>query len=253
MNWILLRGLTREARHWGDFPQILKDQGIAESVYTLDAPGVGLKNDQVSPVNIKNYVKYLRPEFQTILRQNPGAWGILGISMGAMIAMKWIELYPQDFQVGVMINTSAANFSSPIKRMSLKTIKSAAALFFSKSLEEREKFVYQITTNLESHNELSKVAEWVKYARENPVSKASFLSQLIAAGKFTAPPRLGIPTLFLVSEKDQLADSACGKKLAKHFNARVDVHPEAGHDLPLDDPDWICQQIQAFLNEQDRH
>lgn len=253
MNWILLRGLTRESRHWGEFPQILIDQGVAETAYCIDAPGAGFKNDQVSPFDIKSYVNYMRPEFQTILRQNPGSWGILGISMGAMIGMEWIKNFPNDFNVGVFINTSASNFSSPLKRMSIRTIKSAAGLFFNKSLEDREKFVYQMTTHLESSNELTKVAEWVRIARENPISKLSFIAQLIAAGKFKAPNKLDIPCMFLVSEKDQLADSECGKKLAKHFNARLELHPEAGHDIPLDDPLWACQKIQSFLNEKDLH
>jgi pimeloyl-[acyl-carrier protein] methyl ester esterase len=249
MKWILLRGLTREARHWGEFPQILVDEQIAEAAYSIDAPGSGLKNDQISPFDITSYVKYMRPEFQMLRRQHPGPWGILGISMGAMIAMKWMELYPQDFANGVLINTSASNFSSPLKRLSLRTIKSIGGLFFNKSLEDREKFVYQITTHLESSDELTKVAEWVKIARENPISKASFMGQLIAAARFKAPRSLTVPTLFLVSEKDQLADSECGKKLAAHFRSPLHLHPEAGHDLPLDDAKWVCQKISEFINK----
>lgn len=253
MKWILLRGLTRESRHWGEFPKILVEEQVAEAAYSIDAPGSGLKNDQISPFDIASYVKYMRPEFQMLRRQHPGPWAVLGISMGAMIAMKWIEMYPQDFANGVFINTSASNFSSPLKRMSLPTIKSIAGLFFNKSLEDREKFVYQITTHLESSNELSKVAEWVKIARENPISKMSFVAQLLAAARFKAPKSLTVPTLFLVSEKDQLADSDCGKKLAKHFRSHLQLHPQAGHDLPLDDPKWICEKIKQFLVDQSNH
>lgn len=250
MKWILLRGLIRESRHWGEFPKALVKEQIADAVYAIDAPGAGLKNRQVSPFDIASYVKYMRPEFQMLRRQHPGPYAVMGISMGGMIAMKWIEMYPQDFANGVLINTSASNFSSPLKRMSLPIIKRFAGLFFSKSLEDREKFIYQITSHLENGNENSKVEEWVKIALENPISKVSFFTQLIAAARFKAPVSLTVPTLFLVSEKDQLAHSDCGRELAKHFRSPIELHTEAGHDLPLDDPSWICEKIKKFLEKQ---
>ena len=40
MSWILLRGLTREARHWGAFTSLLA-QRSGEDVVTLDLPGSG--------------------------------------------------------------------------------------------------------------------------------------------------------------------------------------------------------------------
>lgn len=253
MKWILLRGLAREARHWGDFPQTIIDTGLGEAAYAIDAPGAGLKSAQFSPISIEGYVKHMRPEFQTIRRQNPGPWGIIGISMGAMMGMKWLEQYPQDFSCGVFINTSASNFSSPIKRMSLRTMKNIVRLLFDKGLEEREKFIFQLTSHLSSTNELEKVAEWVKYARENPISHHNFLSQLIAAARFKAPKSLSVPSMFFVSEKDQLADADCGKKLASHFKAHLAIHDEAGHDLPLDDPTWVCDETKKFINSIDLH
>ena len=36
--WVMLRGLTREARHWGNFPAQLGDP-VAQPVITLDLPG----------------------------------------------------------------------------------------------------------------------------------------------------------------------------------------------------------------------
>jgi len=37
----------------------------------------------------------------------------------------------------------------------------------------------------------------------------------------------------------------CSNALAERFNCSLDVHPNAGHDLPLDAPDWVIQQFAA--------
>ena len=39
-DWVLLRGLTREARHWGGFPERL-GAALGVEVHCLDLPGNG--------------------------------------------------------------------------------------------------------------------------------------------------------------------------------------------------------------------
>ena len=50
---MLLRGLTRESRHWGDFPDLLRSLPGAPRVVTLDLPGNGRLNTQPSPLHIE--------------------------------------------------------------------------------------------------------------------------------------------------------------------------------------------------------
>ena len=64
----------------------------------------------------------------------------------------------------------------------------------------------------------------------------------------------GAPFTYVSEEKtrqarDQLVDPACSAQLAAAWKADLEVHPEAGHDLPLDDGPWVVNQVRAWLEK----
>ena len=52
MNWLLLRGLAREQRHWGRFPALLSAKLPGDRVFCLDLPGTGTEHRRKSPASI---------------------------------------------------------------------------------------------------------------------------------------------------------------------------------------------------------
>ena len=56
----------------------------------------------------------------------------------------------------------------------------------------------------------------------------------------------------LASEGDILVDPVCSRRLASRWQAKLDVHPAAGHDLPLLAPDWIIEKVRGFLSEPEK-
>jgi pimeloyl-[acyl-carrier protein] methyl ester esterase len=38
------------------------------------------------------------------------------------------------------------------------------------------------------------------------------------------------------------------ERLSKAFGYPLRVHPDAGHDLALDAPDWVIAQLQEFFS-----
>ena len=80
-----------------------------------------------------------------------------------------------------------------------------------------------------------------------PVSRATLGRQLFAATTFRAPKRLAPPTLVVVGGRDPLAAPACGRALATRFGARLELHPDAGHDIGTDAPDWLAARVGAWL------
>jgi hypothetical protein len=56
------------------------------------------------------------------------------------------------------------------------------------------------------------------------------------------------PTTWLLIRGILLVSPECSKKLAKHWGLPVLWHDRAGHDLPLDDPDWLVAQIARRVN-----
>jgi hypothetical protein len=42
--------------------------------------------------------------------------------------------------------------------------------------------------------------------------------------------------------QDVLVSPQCSATLAHRWQVELRIHPDAGHDLPLDDPAWVIQQ-----------
>jgi pimeloyl-ACP methyl ester carboxylesterase len=56
-----------------------------------------------------------------------------------------------------------------------------------------------------------------------------------------------VPLLVLSSAGDQLVDPRCSTRLAHAWQAPHAIHPNGGHDLPLDDGPWVAQEVAKWL------
>ena len=52
--------------------------------------------------------------------------------------------------------------------------------------------------------------------------------------------------LLLNGAGDRLVDPRCSDRIAAAFGLPLHRHPRAGHDLPLDAPDWVAAEVAAF-------
>ena len=56
--------------------------------------------------------------------------------------------------------------------------------------------------------------------------------------------------LILWGEKDAYLDVTSASRLAAGIrSARLETHPEGGHFLPIDQPEWVAKRISTFLEE----
>ena len=46
---------------------------------------------------------------------------------------------------------------------------------------------------------------------------------------------------------DALVNPACSRQLAQRWGSHWQEHPNAGHDLPLDAPDWVLAHMLAWV------
>ena len=56
-NWVLLRGLTREHEHWGQFPAELAQAMPGARVVMPDLPGAGVLWRERSPCQVEAIVR----------------------------------------------------------------------------------------------------------------------------------------------------------------------------------------------------
>ncbi len=79
-RWLLLRGLVREARHWGSFPETMAG-ALGHRIHTLDLQGVGTEHRRRAPLSIPEYAADLRERWLAL--QSDGPWGLVATSLGA--------------------------------------------------------------------------------------------------------------------------------------------------------------------------
>lgn len=246
-NWLLLRGLAREERHWGEFPKMLEEQIPETKVHFLELPGVGKKSHIEAFSQIKEYTNQLREEWLELQQSNSGSWGILAISMGGMIGMDWCHRFPHDLNTLVLVNSSAGNLSAPHHRFSPTAMGTVLKLFFREDYEERERAILNLTTNILKVDD-SIVKRYASYSSDTPIRRSSFIKQMVAASRFKIPKELHQNLLVLAARKDRLASYKCSMAIAKHFHKKLHLHDNAGHDLPMDDPQWVIDHIKKFLD-----
>ncbi|MBL8523948.1 MAG: alpha/beta hydrolase [Betaproteobacteria bacterium] len=241
-TWILLRGLTREARHWGDFPQQLSQVLEDSKVIALDLPGNGEFNAKRSPMSIGGMTEHCRAELMR--RGLTPPYRLLAISMGGMVAVDWAARYDREIELAVLINTSMRPFSPFHHRLQASTWLRMLRLFLPASPGARESAIFALTSNLpEAPHRL--IEQWIEIRQSRPVSASNALRQLLAAARFRAPVAAPSAKLQIVgSANDRLVDVSCSMALAQAWNGEAILHPVAGHDLPLDDPNWLADQVQ---------
>jgi pimeloyl-ACP methyl ester carboxylesterase len=242
-SWILLRGLTREKRHWRGFPQQLAEELAGAHVIPLELPGNGELNGISSPTSIEAMASYCHAEVARL--GVPPPYHLLAMSMGAMVATTWAINHPEEVAACVLINTSFGGFSPVHHRFRPLAWKVLLQFLATRSLEQREALIFSLTSRLVVPA-TPVIEEWVAIRRSRPVHAWNALRQLMAAARFRGPSTPPVPTLILASAGDRLADPRCSMDIARRWHCGLVVHPSAGHDLPLDDGEWVAKEIHQW-------
>lgn len=252
LTWVLLRGLTREARHWGDMKLQLKHQlnltfpPARHQVVALDLPGNGALFAQASPVSVRGMVEAARRQLLATGAKPP--YALVAMSLGGMVATDWAQRYPREVARLVLINTSMRPYSGITERLRPASwLRLAWLAAHWRNPDSAERIIHQLTCSADSSRN-DDLPGWVAIRKSAPVSAASALRQMLAAARFrcaATPPRC--PALVLSSTADRLVDARCSAALAAAWLAPHYRHPWAGHDLPHDDAAWVTQRITGWL------
>lgn len=246
-TWVLLRGLTREHGHWGGFPALLRQRLGSASVLTPDLPGNGRLHHLASPTRIDEMTRWYREELKRLGHAPP--YRLLALSMGAMVAIEWMRVDPEAIEGCVLVNTSLRPFDPWWRRLRPANYGALLSLAWpGRSTDAHERTILRLTSR---HPAAAAEAldAWIRLRSTRPVSRANALRQLFAAARFSAPGAVpDVPLLVLASRRDALVDVGCSLRLAQRWGAEIAVHPDAGHDLPLDDARWVCEQVARWAN-----
>lgn len=240
-HFYLIRGLIREKGHWGSFLSHLKAQFPTAKITTIDIPGAGDYHTSSSPLSIRGMVEEMRRDYLKHKVKDEDSH-LIAISLGGMISVEWMKHHPKDFHRATLINTSFGGIS-PVYHRLLPT----ALLFLLKvpTLKGRRKEsrILELVTN-HPHIFEETLDMWEEINNLRPVSLTNTLRQLLAGATFSvgdfSPP---IPIALLASTRDRMVSVECSRKIAKKWNLPLTEHPTGGHDLTVDDPEWVAGKI----------
>lgn len=251
-TWVFLRGLMREQRHWGEFPGQFRAALPDAHIVTPDLPGNGGNWRMRSPLSVAGMVEACRADLRA--RGVPGPYRLLALSLGAMVAVQWRAAYPDEVARCVLLNTSMRPFSRFHQRLRWQNYPAIVRQLLLGGVRRQEQLVLRLTSAVHAadRRDSELLQRWVDYQNEFPVSRLNALRQLLAAARFSAPlrpmPAAGqAPLLVLASAQDGLVDPRCSQQLAHAWDAQFRMHPDAGHDLPLDAGPWVAAQVAQWL------
>jgi pimeloyl-ACP methyl ester carboxylesterase len=174
-------------------------------------------------------------------------WAVLGISLGAMVALEWCAGHPRDFARAVLLNTSAGGVSPPPRRFHPRNLGPVLRIAWARDPRARERVVLRMTS-AGAGERAALLDAWALFAAEAPMTGWNRARQLLAAAAFRAPRALPVPALFLASRGDRIVHHSCGDGLGRRYGAPVALHAAAGHDLTLDDPAWVAERIAVWVD-----
>lgn len=236
---VLLRGLAREAGHWGDFPERLGRASPGMRMLTPDLPGNGRCRERASPLRIGDFATALLME----LPAEPVH--LVALSLGGMVALALAERAPERVASLVFINSSVAGLSPFWRRLRPCHYPRLLSLPW-RSMAARESEILALTSNVAGARDRAR-PDWLRIQEERPVSVANIIRQLWAAARFRPPRRAPqLPGLVLTSRADRLVDWRCSRALSAYGDWPIRCHESAGHDLALDAPDWLSRELSTF-------
>lgn len=246
MKLVLLRGLVREAGHWLEFPsQLVQRLEPAPEIVCVDFPGCGKFHRTPALETIAAMTNHARAQLANAV---PGAESeplvVIGISMGGMVALDWAQRFPDELASLVLINSSTGDQPFWWRLRPRAILYTLVALCVGQHWRER------LMLSLISNNRTyftRHLRQWLAIQRRHPVTRRSMVRMLLAAMRFKPQTSCRVPGLVLASISDQLVSVRASRALAERYQWPIHYHPIAGHDLPLDDPEWVLSEVCEWL------
>ncbi|CAL94912.1 alpha/beta fold hydrolase [Azoarcus olearius] len=240
-TWVLLRGLTRESGHWGDFPAQLAARLPGARVVAVDLPGNGPLYRQRTPLRVEDIAAACR--VQLLSRPVEAPFHLLAMSLGGMVALAWAAARPAEVAGCVLLNTSVRGLSPLYRRLRPTSYPAVTAALLGTAAASEAR-ILKLTAQQPPPGTLD---AWIALRQRHPVSRLNALRQLIAAARFRLPQPPPVPMLVLSSAADALVDPRCSAELAARWQLPHLQHPTAGHDLALDAGPWVAEQVESWL------
>ncbi len=245
-EWVVIRGLGREAEHSKEFLAKLQAADPDARVCCVDLPGAGEFFKLSSPMSVESIAEFVYLQLKK--KSEVEERYLIAISLGAMVVTSLLKKYPQVAQGAVLANASFANLSPFYHRLQVDGFFHIYKAATATNLLDREKAILDMVSNRADRHDFA--AAWAQIAEKHPVTPLNFVKQLVAAGTYKlSEEKPQVPILVLSSAQDRMVHPSCSKKFSEFWDLPIEVHPTTGHEMWLDDGEWVIDKILTFFNK----
>lgn len=241
-NWILVRGLGRSQGHWGRFKELFLEAFSGDRIEFLDLKGNGPRCDEISYTSIEDFMQDIRSRSELV--REGARFHLVAISLGGMVCAEWAQQYPDEVASVTLVCTSSSE--SPFyERFNLRVIPRFIKGALGADVAGREKLLLETVTN-SSQRRAEELPGFTRYSLQHPMKISNFLRQIWAAARYKVPQKLPVPVYLIGSYGDKLVSPNCTLRIAQKWGVTPVMHPWAGHDVGVDDPDWLLKQLRSL-------
>jgi hypothetical protein len=249
-TWVLLRGLTRGAGHWGDFPPAGRPPGRAAGRWCPTGratralgraqPGHGGGADRGAAADLRAQGVALGSE----------PVGVLALSLGAMVSCDWARRHPRSWRPPCW-STPACGATAPSGSACgpPATPACCGAACCPPRPRTGSGICWPSPRRCTPAAPGRRHAGRLGAAAPEPAGEPGQRAAPAGGGPALPPARhtaLGAAAA-AVGRGRPPGPPACSAALARAWGCPLRTHPEAGHDLPLDAPDWLIEQVRHWL------
>lgn len=249
INIFLIRGLTRESGHWGEFIPLIQENLPNAKIHLLDLPGAGVYAKNRASSRVHKMVDFIRKDVIESIEND--AYNIIcATSLAGIIAIEWTMRYPKDFKGLIMVSSSVGGICNSNERAHRSLRWDMFRILFTRNIELRERLVLKVNCNKPEIVEKLH-GEWVKIQKLRPMTRLNIFRQTLAGIRYrTRGRKPDVPILIIGSKSDRLVSKNCIDKMNRYFGGDLIWHETSGHGIPLDEPKWLSERIASWCSDQ---
>lgn len=249
-TWLLIGPLGRECAGWDVAPEVLAEHLRAvhtdARLFQMDLPGCGRLWREPSPADVEGLASGLRA--RATAAGLAGPFGLVAHSWMACAATEWARQQPDEVGALVLINPAMRPFTQVLRSVRPGLWPAAMGQLLGRRLPlGREQRLWRTHTRLHEAPP-SLMQRWRELRREHPPRARTALAQLLAVWRYEGSRRRPHKqVLLLAGKRDPWRDWRVAAAISRAWGAALRLHPEAGHDLLLDDPEWVARSVAEWL------
>ena len=236
----LLRGLSREHGHWSEeFLSEIDDEFPGGNYTFMDLPGAGDYHEQGAFLSVVKMAEFLHENHKDSLAAHRGNNILLATSLGGIVALEWLDRYPDDFDGVIMVSSGFKGICKGSERVRPAAKWTTLNILLTGKMPKREQKLLNINSNFHQEDTVL-LNKWIAIQEERPVTRGAMIKQGLG-GLFYRPKKkkVTVPMLILGSYGDKLVHPNCICDVADWFKGEMAFHHSAGHGMPIDAPAWM--------------